>query len=181
VGIGQGYRAQGPARPRAARRGSGWGLSRGRIARACAIASQSSTDRRRECTARPRRTKAHCVTGANGTERQPSRGCWAGLTVGRKTASVNAAGARDAGAAQSGRRHSGVGADKAYDTGGLRSGAWRRCVEAHVAQKPQNVTASGRSNPACLHRRYRAVRWTRKNGGEVFGWFKTVLNFRQNR
>jgi transposase len=74
-----------------------------------------------------------------------------------------------------------VGADKAYDTAGFVAGCAAQGVEAHVAQ---NIKRHQRSalNPALLDTtRYRASQRTRKRIEEIFGWFKTVANFRKTR
>jgi transposase len=74
-----------------------------------------------------------------------------------------------------------VGADKAYDTAGFVAGCAAQGLEAHVAQ---NLKRHQRSalNPALLGTaRYRASQRTRKRIEEIFGWFKTVANFRKSR
>jgi transposase len=80
------------------------------------------------------------------------------------------------------KRHAfSVGADKAYDTAGFVAGCAAQGVEAHVAQ---NIKRHQRSalNPALLGTaRYRASQRTRKRIEEIFGWFKTVANFRKTR
>jgi transposase len=79
------------------------------------------------------------------------------------------------------RRALSVGADKAYDTAGFVAGCAAQGVEAHVAQ---NIKRHQRSalNPALLDTaRYHASQRTRKRIEEIFGWFKTVANFRKTR
>jgi transposase len=79
------------------------------------------------------------------------------------------------------RRALSVGADKAYDTAGFVAGCAAQGVEAHVAQ---NIKRHQRSalNPALLDTvRYGASQRTRKRIEQIFGWFKTVANFRKTR
>jgi transposase len=79
------------------------------------------------------------------------------------------------------RRALSVGADKAYDTAGFVAGCATQGIEARVAQ---NIRRHQRSalNPALLDTaRYRASQRTRKRIEEIFGWFKTVANFRKTR
>ena len=74
-----------------------------------------------------------------------------------------------------------VGADKAYDTAGFVAGCAVHGLEAHVAQ---NIKRHQRSalNPALLDtERYRTSQRTRKRIEQIFGWFKTVANFRKTR
>lgn len=79
------------------------------------------------------------------------------------------------------RRALSVGADKAYDTAGFVAGCAAQGIEARVAQ---NIKRHQRSalNPALLGTaRYRASQRTRKRIEAIFGWFKTVANFRKTR
>jgi transposase len=79
------------------------------------------------------------------------------------------------------RRAVSVGADKAYDTAGFVAGCAAYGLEAHVAQ---NIKRHQRSalNPALLDTaRYRVSQRTRKRIEQIFGWFKTVANFRKTR
>lgn len=74
-----------------------------------------------------------------------------------------------------------LGADKGYDTRDFVEDCRRRCVTPHVAQ---NITARRGSNidaRTTKHPGYAISQRIRKRVEEVFGWFKTVGNFRKTR
>ena len=79
------------------------------------------------------------------------------------------------------RRAKSVAGDKAYDTHSFVAGCTALGLEAHVAQNNKRHQRSA-LDPALLERAdYRASQRTRKRIEEIFGWFKTVANFRKTR
>ncbi len=83
--------------------------------------------------------------------------------------------------AQEGDKRITVGADKGYDTKGFVQDCRGMNVTPHVAQ---NITARRRSAidaRTTRHPGYDVSQRKRKLVEEVFGWFKTVGNFRRTR
>jgi hypothetical protein len=74
-----------------------------------------------------------------------------------------------------------VGADKAYDTNGFVSGCRELGIEARAAQNRKRHQRSALDPALPETARYRASQRARKPVEEIFGWFKTVANFRKSR
>src|SRR5947207_7949571 len=73
-----------------------------------------------------------------------------------------------------------VGADKAYDTKSFVAGCAALRIEAHVTENSKHhKSAVDRS--LLSTERYRTSQRVRKRVEEIFGWFKTVANFRRTR
>jgi transposase len=79
------------------------------------------------------------------------------------------------------RRALSVGADKAYDTAGFVSGCAALGIEAHVARNLRRHQRSALAPGLLGTARYRASQRVRKRIEAIFGWFKTVANFRKTR
>ena len=80
-----------------------------------------------------------------------------------------------------GRSRITLAADKAYDTWGFVEGCRERNVSPHIAQnvtRPQGTTLDARTT---RHAGYAVSLRVRKRIEEVFGWMKTVGNFRKTR
>jgi IS5 family transposase len=71
-----------------------------------------------------------------------------------------------------------LGADKGYDTADFVTGVRSRGVTPHVAAKRSRGAVDGRTT---RHESYRTSQRKRKLVEEIFGWMKTVGNFRKTR
>lgn len=80
-----------------------------------------------------------------------------------------------------GRRHITVGADKGYDTRDFVAECRKRNVTPHVSQNVTSRRASNIDARTTRHDGYPISQRIRKRVEEVFGWFKTVGNFRKTR
>ena len=79
-----------------------------------------------------------------------------------------------------GGRAKSVGADKAYDTKSFVAGCAALRVEAHVTENSKHHN-SALDRSLLETERYRTSQRVRKRVEEIFGWFKTVANFRRTR
>ena len=80
-----------------------------------------------------------------------------------------------------GKRRITLGGDKGYDNRAFVADCRARCVTPHVAQ---NITARGGSaidSRTARHSGYAVSQRIRKRVEEIFGWVKTVGNFRKSR
>jgi transposase len=80
-----------------------------------------------------------------------------------------------------GARRITVGADKAYDTSDFVAQLRERNVTPHVAQQITTRRGSKIDERTTRHIGYEISQRIRKRVEEVFGWFKTVGNFRKTR
>ena len=80
-----------------------------------------------------------------------------------------------------GARRITVGADKAYDTTDFVADLRDRNVTPHVAQQVTKYRGSKIDERTTRHVGYEISQRIRKRVEEVFGWFKTVGNFRKTR
>ena len=80
-----------------------------------------------------------------------------------------------------GARRITVGADKAYDTTDFVAELRERNVTPHVAQQITKHRGSKMDERTTRHVGYEISQRIRKRVEEVFGWFKTVGNFRKTR
>jgi IS5 family transposase len=80
-----------------------------------------------------------------------------------------------------GERRVTVGADKAYDTADFVAELRQRNVTPHVAQQITKYRRSKIDGRTTRHVGYEISQRIRKRVEEVFGWFKTVGNFRKTR
>ena len=71
-----------------------------------------------------------------------------------------------------------LGADKGYDTRDFVAGCRERNVTPHVAPKRRYSAIDGRTSSTVGHAISQRVR---KRVEEIFGWMKTVGNFRKTR
>jgi len=74
-----------------------------------------------------------------------------------------------------------VGGDKAYDTRDFVTGCRERNVTPHVAQNLNRSGGSAIDGRTSGKPGYAVSQWKRKRVEEVFGWMKTVANFRKTR
>lgn len=74
-----------------------------------------------------------------------------------------------------------VGGDKAYDTGGFVQGSRFLNVTPHVAQTSDPRRSSAIDGRTTRHTGYSLSQVKRKLVEEIFGWMKTVGNFRRTR
>ncbi len=80
-----------------------------------------------------------------------------------------------------GSRRITLGADKAYDTTDFVADLRERNVTPHVAQQITKYRGSKIDERTTRHAGYEVSQRIRKRVEEVFGWFKTVGNFRKTR
>jgi transposase len=80
-----------------------------------------------------------------------------------------------------GRRRITVGADKGYDTSDFVEDCRERNVTPHVAQNAHARRRSSIDERTTSHAGYAISQRIRKRVEEVFGWIKTVGNFRKTR
>jgi transposase len=78
-------------------------------------------------------------------------------------------------------RHRTVGADKAYDVRGFVDGCRAIGVTPHVAQNPKAFGGTAIDGRTTRWAGYRISERLRKRVEEIFGWTKTVGNFRRTR
>ena len=74
-----------------------------------------------------------------------------------------------------------VGADKAYDTAGFVTTCRELNVTAHVAANDGRPGGSALDGRTLRHAGYVISQQKRKRVEEIFGWIKTIANFRRTR
>src|ERR1700752_1984780 len=74
-----------------------------------------------------------------------------------------------------------VGADKAYDTAGFVTTCRALKVTPHVAANDGRPCGSALDGRTLRHSGYVISQQKRKREGEIFGWIKTIANFRRTR
>ena len=108
-----------------------------------------------------------------------------GLVVDLRIAEANGRAEREVALAMIGDLPGGhritVGGDKGYDTRGFVTGCYFREATAHVAQNTSGGRSSAIDGRTTRHAGYAISQRVRKRVEEIFGWFKTVGNFRRTR